>query len=204
MNIAGVILAGGRGERLGGVLKALVNLEGERLIDRAASRLGAVDRILVSCGPHDPASWDLPADWLPLPDLAQPLGGPLAGLLAAIDWATRQPTPPDALVLAPVDSPLLPLDLTQRLVTALTRAPASLARHAGELYPTSSAWRLDAVANLPHEAATGTAPRSLRRLAQHLAAEVLDVPAGPDGGNPFADLDTPADRLALALRLRAH
>lgn len=204
MKWAAVILAGGSGTRLGGELKALIELEGERLVERAARLLVGADTVLVSCGPHDPRSWNLAADWLTLPDLPLPLAGPLAGLLAAIDWAVRQPLPPDAIVLAPVDSPLLPHDLPARLIAGLANAPASLACHAGELYPTSSAWRLDAIASLPREAAAGTAPRSLRRLAERLQARIVEVPTGPDGGNPLADLDTPADRPALARRLRRH
>lgn len=204
MSWVAVILAGGRGERLGGEVKALIDLEGERLLDRAARLVAGAETILVSCGPHDPRRWDLPPDWIALPDLPQPLGGPMAGLIAAIDWARRQPSPPEAILLAPVDSPLLPADLPRRLVSELAGAPCSVASHAGQLYPTSSAWRFDAVADLPRQLDLGTAPGSLRRLAEHLGAAIIEVPPAPDGGNPFADLDTPADRLALADRLRAR
>lgn len=204
MKWVAVILAGGRGERLGGELKALIELDGERLVDRAAGRVGRPETILVSCGPHDPSGWHLSADWIAMPDLPLPLGGPLAGLIAASAWAVRQASPPEAIVLAPVDSPLLPLELPAQLLAALAEAPASVASHAGNLYPTSSAWRLDAIAGLAAEAASGAAPASLRQLAERLSARAIDVPAGPDGGNPLADLDTPADHLALARRLRAR
>lgn len=204
MRWAAVILAGGRGERLGGALKALLDLEGQRLVDRVAPQLAGAETVLLSCGHHDAANWSLPAGWIILPDLAMPVGGPLAGLVAAVDWARRQHLPPDAVVLAPVDSPLLPKDLPHRLVVALTEAPASLASHAGDLYPTSSAWRLEAVSDLPERMMSDAAPTSLRRLAERLGAVVVEVPPAPDGGNPLADLDTPADHLALARRLRRH
>lgn len=196
---AAVILAGGRGERLGGVIKADLSIGGVRLLDRVAAVLAAADTLLVAQGPHH---FTLPPGTVGLPDLPTGYAGPLAGLAAAADWALRQPEPPDILVLAPVDTPFLPSDYLSRLTAPLAAAPASVAAFAGQTYPTSSAWRLAAIATLPDAVRTGTAPHSLKRLAESLGAVATDFPPHA-GGDPFANANTPADLAALERRARS-
>ena len=79
-----VVIAGGRGERLGGVIKADLRIGGRRLLDRVVGALGAVESpLMISIGPrhHWPG---LPADAVAVADLAATTGGPLAGLAAAV------------------------------------------------------------------------------------------------------------------------
>lgn len=194
--LAGVILAGGRGERLGGVIKADLTNGGIRLLDRVAAVLADADLLLVAQGPLDLA---LPTRALGLPDLPTAYAGPLAGLAAAVDWALQQPEPPDALVLAPVDTPFLPPDYLARLIAPLSAAPAAVAAFAGQPYPTSSAWRLAPIAGLPDAVRAGTAPHSLKRLAESLAAVAVEFPPHA-GGDPFANANTPEDLRALERR----
>lgn len=196
--IAAVILAGGRGERLGGVIKANLTIGGTRLLERVTAVLGgAAEAILVSCGGFEPASLDLLPGQIAIPDLPTDYAGPLAGLAAAVDWATRQPRPPEILVLAAVDTPFLPPDYLARLAEAAS--PAAIASFAGQPYPTSSAWRFDAVADLADGVRAGTASHSLKRLGQALGAADVPFPAHA-GGDPFANLNTPEDRVALERR----
>ena len=195
--IAAVILAGGRGERLGGVIKANLTIGGRRLLERVSDALGDADAILVSCGGFDPQTLALLPSQIAIPDLPTGYGGPLAGLAATVDWATKQPNPPEILVLAAVDTPFLPPGYLPRLAESATLA--AIASFDSQPYPTSSAWRLDAVADLADQVRAGTAPHSLKRLGEVLGA--AEIPFPPHvGGDPFANLNTPEDRLALEAR----
>lgn len=197
--VAAVILAGGRGERLGGVVKAGLVVAGRRLLDRVADALSSADEILVSHGRIDPDGLGLAAGHIAVPDLDSDYGGPLAGLAGAVAWAQLQPDRPDILVLAPVDSPFLPPDYVPRLLAGLASSPAAIATYDGQPYPTSSAWSFDAVADLPRRVSEGTAPHSLRRLAASLGAAAVAFPAYA-GGDPFANANTPDELLALQRR----
>lgn len=195
--IAAVILAGGRGERLGGVIKANLTIGGKRLLERVSAVLRDAETILVSCGGFDPQTLALLPGQIAIPDLPTDHAGPLAGLAAAVDWAIKQPNPPEIFVLAAVDTPFLPPGYLPRLAEAAT--PAAIASFAGQRYPTSSAWRLDAVADLAGRVRAGTAPHSLKRLGEAMGAAEIPFPPHA-GGDPFANLNTPEDQLALEAR----
>jgi molybdenum cofactor guanylyltransferase len=198
---AGVIIAGGEGRRFGGVLKSELRVGGVRLIDRVAARFSRCDPLLVVHGRHDAARLSLPDGALAVPDLESDYGGPLAGLAAAVDWlATRGWS--GHVVMSAVDSPFLPADYVPRLLEALTDAPGAVARCGEQPYPTNSAWRLAAIATLPTEVRAGTAPRSLKRLAERLGAAAVDWSIGAVG-DPFANANTPEDLAALDARARA-
>jgi molybdenum cofactor guanylyltransferase len=195
--IAAVILAGGRGERMGGVIKANLTVGGIRLLDRVSAALTGADSVLVAHG--NIAALDLLPGQIPLPDLASPYAGPLAGLAAAATWALMQAERPEILVLAAVDTPFLPPNYVPMLISGLDAAPAAVATYDGQSYPTSSAWRLTAIVDLPKMVLAGTAPRSLKRLAESLGAASVPFPPHA-GGDPFANANTPADLLALERR----
>lgn len=201
--LAAVILAGGRGERLGGVIKANLEIGGRRLLDRVTDTLGPLPApVLVACGAIPPEQLDLRAGQVPVPDLDSGYAGPLAGLAGALAWLEASATPPDAVLTVAVDTPFLPLDFAAAMLAALGSTEcAVLARHAGQDYPTNAVWRFEAVRTLPARIATATAPRSLRRLADELGATRLDWPAAY-GGDPFANANTPADLAALEMRAR--
>lgn len=122
--IPGVILAGGRATRMGGGDKGLRPLGDRRLIDHVIARLGP------QCGPlalnanGDPARFD--ALGLPvLPDSLAGQPGPLAGVLAGLDWAAA--TGVSAIVTAAADTPFFPADLVARLQAAAGPSGLSLA-----------------------------------------------------------------------------
>ncbi|MEL6958898.1 MAG: molybdenum cofactor guanylyltransferase MobA [Pseudomonadota bacterium] len=108
---AGVILAGGRGARMGGVQKASLQLGGATLLSRTVDRLEPqVARLAVNA--NAPLQTDLPV-------LSDPVGGylgPLAGVLAAIDWASGHDA--SHVVTVAVDTPFFPGDLVPRLMLA--------------------------------------------------------------------------------------
>ena len=120
-DITGLILAGGRGSRMGGVDKGLQNFHGMPLAMYALMRLAPqVGEIMINANRNLGAYEALGAPVWPdaLPDFA----GPLAGFLAGLE---RCETP--YLVTVPCDSPLFPLDLVARLASALQRADAEMA-----------------------------------------------------------------------------
>jgi len=122
-DITGLVLAGGRGSRMGGVDKGLQMFHGKALALHALHRLqmgGGVDRILVNANRNLPeyASWGVSV-W---PDTLSDYAGPLAGFLTGLQ---RCETP--YLVTVPCDTPLLPLDLVARLADALQTHKADIA-----------------------------------------------------------------------------
>ena len=120
-DITGLILAGGRGSRMGGVDKGLQNFHGMPLAMHALMRLGPqVGEIMINANRNLGAYEALGAPVWPdaLPDFA----GPLAGFLAGLERCETR-----YLVTVPCDSPLFPLDLVDRLASALQREDAEMA-----------------------------------------------------------------------------
>ncbi|HEY0857380.1 MAG TPA: molybdenum cofactor guanylyltransferase MobA [Albitalea sp.] len=120
-DITGLILAGGRGSRMGGVDKGLQNHLGMPLAMHALLRLGPqVGHLMVNAnrnlGAYD--AFGVPV-W---PDALPDYPGPLAGFLAGLEHCE---TP--YLVTVPCDTPHFPQDLVQRLADALVREGAEIA-----------------------------------------------------------------------------
>ena len=192
--IAAVILAGGRGERLGGVNKALIEIGGQKLIERAVEAIAGCDPILVAVGRRPFATAglrqviDLPGDY----------AGPLAGVAAAVE-ALRS-DPPKLLLSLAVDTPFFPRDFLRRATSALIGASAVVGAFGAQDYPTNALWRFDAIRTLPTEVRAGTAQRSLKRLAAALSAARLDY-LGVSADDPFANVNTPEELAILRDRI---
>ena len=130
-DITGVILAGGRGSRLGGVDKGLVRLHDRPLIEYVITALRPqVGRLVISANRNRDvyASYGFPV----IADVVGNYEGPLAGMLSALRVVT---TP--YILFAPCDAPLIPSDLVRRLIEALIRenAMASAVFFHGRLQP---------------------------------------------------------------------
>ena len=120
-DITGLVLAGGRGSRMGGVDKGLQNHHGMPLAMHALLRLAPqVGEIMINANRNLGAyeSMGVPV-W---PDTLADYAGPLAGFLTGLE---RCETP--YLVTVPCDSPLFPVDLVARLAQALADADAEIA-----------------------------------------------------------------------------
>src|SRR5436190_5992522 len=126
MNIVGLLLAGGLSRRMGGGDKALRLLGGRTLLDHVIDRLRPQVAALVLNANGDPARFarfGLPVVADSVPDFA----GPLAGILAGLDWtAANRPDCPLVVSLA-TDAPFLPPDLVARLVAGREADGAELA-----------------------------------------------------------------------------
>lgn len=191
-----VILAGGRGQRLGGVNKAFIEIGGQRLIDRVARVVGDCDPIVVSIGRMSPQTALLPGV-RQVSDIQTDFGGPLAGVAAVIEVLDNCNC--ELLLTVAVDTPFFPPDFLTRAMAALGGAPAIVAAYAGQPYPTNALWRLASLRGLPDQIRNGSAPRSLKRLAEALGAARLDYSdLSPD--DPFANINTAADLAAARLR----
>lgn len=125
LSITGLILAGGRGARMGGVDKGLQNFNGTPLTLHTLMRLQMQDAVTLS-EMMVVANRNLSAYesfgvqvW---PDSTDGFAGPLAGFLTGLERCET-----DLLLTVPCDSPLFPLNLTQRLLDALIAEDADIA-----------------------------------------------------------------------------
>jgi molybdopterin-guanine dinucleotide biosynthesis protein A len=120
-HITGLILAGGRGSRMGGVDKGLQNHQGMPLAMHALLRLGPqVGQLMINANRNLGAYESMGAPvW---PDALPDYPGPLAGFLAGLEHCE---TP--YLVTVPCDTPGFPLDLVERLAAALEANDADIA-----------------------------------------------------------------------------
>lgn len=120
-DITGLILAGGRGSRMGGIDKGLQNFNGIPLALHTLMRLGPqVQNVMVNANRNLSAYESFGASvW---PDASADFAGPLSGFLVGLE---RAETP--YVLTVPCDTPRLPLDLAQRLADALVRENADIA-----------------------------------------------------------------------------
>ncbi len=120
-DITGLILAGGRGSRMGGVDKGLQNFNGMPMALHTLMRLQMqVGQVMINANRNLAAYESFGAEvW---PDVLADYPGPLAGFLTGLE---RCETP--YLVTAPCDSPRFPLDLVERLAEAMDREQAEIA-----------------------------------------------------------------------------
>jgi molybdopterin-guanine dinucleotide biosynthesis protein A len=120
-DITGLVLAGGRGSRMGGVDKGLQNHHGMPLALHALMRLQPQVGALMINANRNLAAYD--SMGVPVwPDTLPDYPGPLGGLLAGLEHCE---TP--YLVTVPCDTPNFPHDLVQRLAAALVEADAEVA-----------------------------------------------------------------------------
>ncbi len=108
----GIILAGGLATRMGGGDKCLHSLGDRRLIDHVIARIAPQVAGLALNANGDPARFadlGLPV----LPDSIEGFAGPLAGVLAGLDWAAGQGA--SQVVSVAADTPFFPRDLVERL-----------------------------------------------------------------------------------------
>ena len=123
--ITGLILAGGRGARMGGVDKGLQSLHGETLARHVAKRIAPqTSALLISANRNLDAYQALAAPFgaSVISDASSDFPGPLAGILAGLRAARTE-----LVLCAPCDSPYLPLDLADRLAAALDANRADIA-----------------------------------------------------------------------------
>src|SRR3984957_8905229 len=137
----GVLLAGGLARRMGGGDKPMRQIAGRTILDRVISRLEPQCDGLILNANGDPArfaDFNLPV----IADGVADFPGPLAGILAGLDWMAANRPEVSLVLSAAADCPFLPRDLVSRLSQALTEQNAQLvvAASDGQSHPVIGLW----------------------------------------------------------------
>ena len=147
----GLVLAGGLARRMGGGDKARITIGGISILDRVLARLSGqcVDIIINANG--DPARF-ADTGCAVVPDNVPDYPGPLAGILAGLDWLAAQDNGVEWLLSVPGDCPFLPDDLVERLHQARrkmgTGVALACARSGEWRHPVVGLWPLALRADL--------------------------------------------------------
>jgi molybdopterin-guanine dinucleotide biosynthesis protein A len=187
----GLVLAGGLARRMGGGDKARIKIGGASILQRVLARLAPqCGRVIVNAN-GDAARFadtglSVVAD--SVPDFA----GPLAGILAGLDWAAANAPNIEWLVSVPGDCPFLPKDLVTRLheARATSNVPLACARSGEWRHPVVGLWpvglredlRRALVGENLHKIELWTAPHGIA---------IAEWPAAPF--DPFFNVNTPGD-----------
>jgi molybdopterin-guanine dinucleotide biosynthesis protein A len=196
----GAILAGGLARRMGGGDKSLRPIGGRTTLERIIDRLSAqVERTILNAN-ADPQRFDafhLPIVADSLPDNP----GPLAGVLAALDWAARADPGLTWVLTVPGDAPFIPRDLASRLHAARQANDATLvcAASRNRTHPVIALWPVSIRDALRHAVAE-QGIRKIEAFTQQYRRATVDWPVTPV--DLFFNVNTPGD-LAEANRLIA-
>jgi molybdopterin-guanine dinucleotide biosynthesis protein A len=194
-DVTGVLLAGGQSRRMGGGDKGLLELAGRPMLAHVICRLAPqVGRVVINAN-GDPARFD--AFGLPVvPDTIGGFVGPLAGVLAGMRWAAANTPEARWVVTAAGDAPLLPSDLVERLLKAISKRPGAiaLAQSHGELHPVIGLWPV-ALAQDLEDQLRGGVRKVLDWTDKHGTVPVPFPPAHVCGIDidPFFNANTPQE-----------
>jgi molybdopterin-guanine dinucleotide biosynthesis protein A len=189
----GLVLAGGVARRMGGGDKALLEIGGVTILDRVLATLSAQCIGIVINANGDPkrfADTGLPVVADSVPDFA----GPLAGVLAGLDWLAAQNFGVEWMLSVPGDCPFLPDDLVEKLHAARrkmgTGVPLACARSGEWRHPVVGLWPLALREDLRH-ALTREDLRKIEVFTTRHGIAVADWPDTPI--DPFFNVNTPDD-----------
>ena len=192
--VAGVLLAGGQSRRMGGGDKCLRPLGGQPILARIIERTAPQVARLVLNANGDPArfaSFDLPVTG----DTVGGFAGPLAGVLAGMEWAAA--AAPECAWIATVatDAPFLADDLVERLSAAVADGAADMACAAsgGRTHPVFGLWPVALSADLRH-ALVDQGVRKVDDWTGRYNRKVVEFTA--DTIDPFFNVNRPEDLAA--------
>jgi molybdopterin-guanine dinucleotide biosynthesis protein A len=193
-SVLAVVLAGGLARRMGGGDKPLRLLGGRPLLDHVLARVAPQVAGVILNANGDPARfapYGLPVVPDPLPDHP----GPLAGILAGLDWAAAHRPEVADILSVPGDCPFLPADLLARLEAARAAAgvPLACAASGGHTHPPVALWPVALRGAL--RSALQEGERKIDRWTARFGCAAAEWPTVPR--DPFFNANAPAD-LALA------
>jgi molybdopterin-guanine dinucleotide biosynthesis protein A len=200
VTVAGILLAGGLSRRMGGGDKCLRSLGSTTILARVIARAAPQVAMLALNANGDPArfaAYRLPVVADSIPDYA----GPLAGVLAGLDWAAAASGEVTHVASFATDAPFLPTDLVARLRAALEREGADLACAAsgGRAHPVFALWPVALCEEL-RRAMRDDGIRKVDAWTARYRLALVDYAAAPI--DPFFNTNRPED-LAVAERLFA-
>lgn len=174
-----------------GADKAMMMLAGKPLVQHVIDRIRPqVDDLLINAN-GDPSRFSGFGGEVVRDGMAD-FPGPLAGILAGLQWTKENRPDADWLVSCACDCPFLPSDLVSRLVRAAERAdvPIAVAASGARHHPVVAAWRTD----LPADADDVLRARGLRKV-DHLIDNFANVRVefSADTFDPFFNINTPED-----------
>ncbi|MGP0093734.1 MAG: molybdenum cofactor guanylyltransferase MobA [Xanthobacteraceae bacterium] len=187
----GLVLAGGLARRMGGGDKALIRISGTTILERVLDRLGPRCTRMALNANGDPArfaSTGLPIIADDVPGFA----GPLAGILAGLDWAAAHLPQIEWVVSVPGDCPFVPRDLVARLSAARIEAnvPLACARSGEWRHPVAGLWPVRLRKDL-RRALVDEGLRKIEVWTARYGVAVADWPTDPV--DPFFNVNTPED-----------
>jgi molybdenum cofactor guanylyltransferase len=190
----GVVLAGGLARRMGGGDKARLRIGNESILERVLARMQPQCEKLIINANGDPARFadtGLPVVADSIPGFA----GPLAGILAGLDWAAEHAPNASDIVSVPGDCPFLPPDLVERLAAAQARERQVIAcARSGEWrHPVIALWPVALRGEL-RNALVEEGVRKIETWTARHGVAIADWPATPI--DPFFNVNTPADAAA--------
>jgi len=181
------ILAGGRALRMEGKDKPLLRLAGQSLLERVIARLAPQVRALVLNANGDRARFGA----FGLPVIADPIAGfagPLAGILAGLEWAGGQDA--ERIVSVATDTPFLPRNLVERLVEACRGNDIACAASGGRIHPVIGLWPTRLASELRHALTV----ENIRKVDAWTARYRLGIAEWPDRPyDPFFNVNRPPD-----------
>jgi molybdenum cofactor guanylyltransferase len=186
---AGILLAGGLANRMGGGDKSLRLLGGQPILAHVIARIGPQVATLALNANGDPArlaDWGLPIIADAIPDHP----GPLAGIHAGMDWARGLHPDIEDIVSIPTDTPFLPADLIERLQTARYGADIAVASSGGQPHPVVALWPVRLAAEL-HRLVTEEGMRRVTDFARRYRVAYADFPVGDI--DPFLNINRPEE-----------
>jgi molybdenum cofactor guanylyltransferase len=187
----GLVLAGGLARRMGGGDKARITIGGASILRRVLACLTPqCSRIIINAN-GDPARFadtGLPVVADSVPDFA----GPLAGILAGLDWAAANALDIEWLISVPGDCPFLPKDLVTRLhdARATANVPLACARSGEWRHPVVGLWPVKLREDL-RSALVGENLHKIELWTARYGIAVAEWPAVPF--DPFFNVNTPED-----------
>jgi molybdopterin-guanine dinucleotide biosynthesis protein A len=187
----GLVLAGGLARRMGGGDKALLRIGTATILERVLERMTLQCSHLILNANGDPARFAatrLPVVADEVPDFA----GPLAGVLAGLDWAAAHAPDTQWVASVPGDCPFLPRDLVARLHAAREQAgqPLACARSGEWRHPVVGLWPLALRADLRK----ALVDEDLRKIEMWTARHGVAIADWPDQPvDPFFNVNTPED-----------
>jgi len=199
VKIVGLLLAGGQSRRMGGGDKALRVIGGVSLLQRVIERLLPQVETLVLNANGDPARF-AGFGLTVVPDSVPGFAGPLAGVLAGLDWTADHCPNCTHVVSVATDAPFLPRDLVSRLLRDMEKSGAELACAAsgGQPHPVIGLWPV----RLREDLRRAIVDETVRKVDVWTARHRLAVVPFPDEPiDPFFNANRPEDLTTAAALL---